>query len=308
MQRGTFVLAFVVSATWAMTALGQPPMTPPGLSRGGQLPPGQVRVPVQPPPGSGIPRYGAWYDLDPDCPPPRFRCCGPVFWQPYFIPPVVYQSFSLQVMPAPVVGAPNDLLINLLARQAAQQAQGQDPAEAGNNDRQVVKPIRPAKARDALDMRAEMQKLVRKGNDAFATGDYKQALNLYQQAVAAAPLEPAPYFHLAQAHFALGRFIEAGVAIERGMRLHPQWPSAAFQPRAMYRDHAGDYERHLGALAEEVGRNINDESLLFLLAYQLWFDGRREEAVALFRRAAALAHDTTLIERFLKAAQQPAAE
>ncbi|MCS6978139.1 MAG: tetratricopeptide repeat protein [Gemmatales bacterium] len=308
MKRGSFVLAIIVSAVGAIEILGQPPVAPPGLGRGGNLPPGQVRQPGQPWPGIGVPRSGPWCDFDPDGPPPRFRCCGPIFWQPYCIPPVVYQSFSIQVTPAPVVGVPNDLLINLLARQAAQQAQGQAQGEAEPNDRPPVRPIRPAKARDAVDMRADMQKLLRKGNDAFAAGDYKQALNAYQQAVAAAPLEPTPYFHLAQAHLALNRYVEAGVAIERGMRLHPQWPQAPFQPRALYRDHAGDYERHLGALAEEVGRNINDESLLFLLAYQLWFDGRREDAVTLFRRAAALAHDTTLIDRFLKAAQQPAAE
>jgi len=166
----------------------------------------------------------------------------------------------------------------------------------------------PPRQRDELEIRADMQRLLRKGNEAFAAGDYKSALGQYQQAVATAPLEPMGYFHLAQAHLAVGKLAEAGVAIERGMRLHPNWPKAPFQPRALYGDQAGDFQRHLGALAEQVGRNMNDESLLFLLAYQLWFDGQRAEATLLFERAGALAHDTTLIDRFLKVARVAARE
>lgn len=303
MRSRAVVLTLVLAGVVVEPSSGQPPIMPPGLTRGSNLPPGQVRMPGQIPPGTVVPRYGPWYDWDPDGPPPRFRCCGPVVWQPYCLPPVFFQSFSFQVVNPPVLVPAGSILPSVAAQQAEQNAN----REAEPRDRPAP-PTRPVKARDALDMRADMQRLLRKGNDAFAAGDYKQAVNLYQQALAAAPLEPMPYFHLAQAHLALGRFVEAGVAIERGMRLHADWPQAPFQVRALYRDHPGDYDRHLGALAEEVGRNMNDEALLFLLAYQLWFDGRRDEAVVLFRRAAALAHDTTLIDRFLKAAQPPGAE
>ena len=46
---------------------------------------------------------------------------------------------------------------------------------------------------------------------------------------------------------------------------------------------------------------VND-SLLFLLGYELWFDGKRDDATVLLRRAASLALDTTIIDRFLVAA------
>jgi hypothetical protein len=42
--------------------------------------------------------------------------------------------------------------------------------------------------------------------------------------------------------------------------------------------------------------------LLFLYAYELWFDGRRIEAIPLFRQARLMTADTTFIDRFLAAA------
>jgi tetratricopeptide (TPR) repeat protein len=254
---------------------------------------------------AALPQYGCWYGLNPKCDAPVQNCCGPVCFQPYWVPPVFVQSFSFSVfnpvpfapppLPEPVVHEPLGARLQAALRQPAANA----PAP--------IKPPPAPKPQDELDQKAEMQRLLRKGNDAFGQGDYKQALGLYQQAIAAAPLEPTAYFHLAQAHVALGKLSEAGVAIERGMRLHANWPLAPFQPRALYRDLAGDYQRHLGMLADEVGKNLNDESLLFLLGYQLWFDGKRDEAVTLFQRAGALAHDTTLIDRFLRAARPQAA-
>jgi hypothetical protein len=165
---------------------------------------------------------------------------------------------------------------------------------------------RPApKPKDELEQKADMQRLIRAGNEAFAEGKYQQAARRYEQATDAAPQEPAAYFHLAQAHLALGSHAEAVLAIHRGLRLQPQWPLAAFQPRALYRDRVGDYQQHLARLADAVGKNLNDDSLLFLLGYQLWFEGRQDEATALFQRAATLALDTTFIDRFLKVGKAP---
>jgi hypothetical protein len=164
----------------------------------------------------------------------------------------------------------------------------------------------PAPPPDDLQTRAEMQRFIRIGNDYFAEGKFAQALSQYDRALAAAPLEPLSYFHQAQADLALGKYGQAVVAIQRGLRLHPHWATADFQPRALYRDRAGEYQSHLGTLAELTAKNPNDESLLFLLGYQLWFDGKHDEAVVLFRKAATLAVDPTLINRFLQA-DKPAA-
>jgi hypothetical protein len=240
------------------------------------------------------PQYGGLYTINPTCDYPM-SCCGPVFLQPYWVPPIYAQSFSVTIIDPIAGNAPPLDPFQPRPQPPARQPMTNPPAPP--------KPPPQPKPRDELEQKAEMQRLLRKGNESFAQGDYKLALGLYQQAVAAAPLEPTAYFHVAQAHLAQGKLAEASVAIERGLRLHVNWPNAPFQPRTLYRDLAGDYQRHLGTLAEEVGKNLNDEALLFLLAYQLWFDGKRDEAVVLFQRAGSLAHDTTLIDRFLKAAR-----
>ena len=163
-------------------------------------------------------------------------------------------------------------------------------------------PAKPkAAAKDELDQRAEMQKHLRSGNEAFGNAEYALALKRYEQAVAAAPLEPTAYFHQAQAQLALGKHAQAVVSIQRGLRLHPKWAESAFQPRALYRDRVGDFDQHLAQLADLIAKNLNDDSLMFLLGYELWFDGKRDEATTLFQRAASLTFDTTFVDRFLKA-------
>ncbi len=163
----------------------------------------------------------------------------------------------------------------------------------------------PPVLKDALDQKAEALRLIRDGNEMFANGNYQAATRNYEQAVAVAPQEPMGYFHLAQAHVALGKYAEAAVAIQRGMKLHLTWPQSTFRPRALYRDRPGEYLNHLAKLADAIAKNLNDDSLLFLLGYQLWFDGQKDEALVLFRRAAGLAADTALLDRFLKAPVAP---
>ena len=61
---------------------------------------------------------------------------------------------------------------------------------------------------------------------------------------------------------------------------------------------------------QDAAKKVNDmiakqplqPTLLFLSAYQLWFDGRRPEAVARFRLAREVTADHTFIDQFLAAA------
>jgi tetratricopeptide (TPR) repeat protein len=214
-----------------------------------------------------------------------------VYYQPVVVSPAIVDPFAMNA--------------SLLAQLRAARELNERAAPATDEPALPRKVASGPKPRDELETRAEMQRLLRRGNDAFGTGDYAQAVEHYRQAVSTAPLEPMGYFHLAQAYLATDKLAEAGVAIERGMRLRPGWPSAPFRPRALYRDLEADYDKHLAGLADLVGKNLNDDGLLFLLAYQLWFDGRQPDAISLFERAAALAMDTNLIDRFLAAGKMP---
>ena len=62
-----------------------------------------------------------------------------------------------------------------------------------------------------------------------------------------------------------------------------------------------DYPEHLRTLEGVLARHPDDPVLLFLYAYQLWFDGRKDEARVLFLRARPRAADRGVIDRFLRA-------
>jgi thioredoxin-like negative regulator of GroEL len=140
-----------------------------------------------------------------------------------------------------------------------------------------------------------------RGRQAFAAQEYGRAAQRFRQAVAAAPREALPHFLLAQALFALGKYGEAVDAILAGMALRPDWPATRFRPRELYGSHAADYSRHLERLEQTLARHPDDPDLLFLYAYQLWFDGRKDEARLLFERALPRAADPGVINRFLRA-------
>src|SRR5262249_18364123 len=106
---------------------------------------------------------------------------------------------------------------------------------------------------------------------------------------------------LGQAHVALGNHRRAFDALLMGLTLDPTWPKQPFQPSLLYDDHVADYAEHLRVLEELQTMNPADPVLLFVTGYQLWFDGRRDEALPLLRRAAPVLPDPNLIDRFLQA-------
>ncbi len=159
---------------------------------------------------------------------------------------------------------------------------------------------RPGPPKDDLDARARMNNEIRAGNGYLAMGEVPRALRSYEAAAIHMPLDPMPLFHQGQALLALGQANRAVVVIQRGLKWQPEWPASEFAPRSLYGSRTAAFERHLAALADQVDKNPNDASLLFLLGYQLWFDGRREQAVPLLRRAAALSVDTEHLKGFLQ--------
>jgi tetratricopeptide (TPR) repeat protein len=162
-------------------------------------------------------------------------------------------------------------------------------------------PELPRPPRPEAEPRAENARLVALGRAAFASLEYGRAAQRFRQATQEAPREPLAHFLLAQALVALGKYREAVDAIHAGMELRPDWPAAHFPPLELYGANVADWPAHLRRLEDTLKRHPDDPVLLFLYGYELWFDGRREEAEGLFRRARPGAADPSVIDRFLRA-------
>jgi tetratricopeptide (TPR) repeat protein len=141
--------------------------------------------------------------------------------------------------------------------------------------------------------RADADRLVETGREAFATGQYGRALELFRKAAEITPNEPSAHYLIAQAQFALGKYREAVTAIGAGMALRADWPEARFSSRDLYGDRPETFDQHLADLRRAAEAFPNDPTLLFLLGHQLWFDGKLIEAKPLIGKARALAADRT---------------
>ena len=156
------------------------------------------------------------------------------------------------------------------------------------------------------DPDAEYNRLLGLGRDAFANLEYGRAADRFRQAAAVAPNRPLPWFLLGETLFALGKYHDAVDAVHAGMVLQPDWPDAPFRPLELYGPHPADYTDQLQALRDALDRRPGDPDLLFLDAYALWFDGRKDEARPLFQKALPGAADPGMVLRFLRAAAGPA--
>jgi Flp pilus assembly protein TadD len=145
------------------------------------------------------------------------------------------------------------------------------------------------------------------GKQAFADplAEYARAERRFQQAIEADPKQPLAHFYLAQAQFALGKYREAVASIHAGLRLQPTWPMGLFKARELYGPNAEEFAGHMERLQTALARQPNDPVLLFLYAYQLWFDGRRDDARPYFQRALPRVAEPRFIEMFLQAPMGP---
>lgn len=137
------------------------------------------------------------------------------------------------------------------------------------------------------------------GREAFAKGEYGRALEHFRKATTLAPNEPAAWFLLAQAQFAVGKYDDAVASIIAGLERHPEWPVSRFHSRDLYKDRAADFDTHLRNLRKALATDPADPRLLFLLAVELWFDEQRDEARKMFEQAAKLTKDPAPANAFL---------
>jgi tetratricopeptide (TPR) repeat protein len=160
-------------------------------------------------------------------------------------------------------------------------------------------PPLPGPPPQAADPRVAAAEQIKLGKEAMVVREYGRAERRFQQAALLIPTEALDLFLLAQAQFAQGKYQEAVLAIQAGMRLQPDWPASRFRPRDLYGPLGDDMDEQLKRLNEARVRYPDDPFLLFLYAYELWFADRRDEARLLFLRARAISPDPAFSERFL---------
>lgn len=279
--------------------------------------------------------------IAPPPPPPGQIIVGPIFRRQITIvttvfplppPPVVYyqprpifpqQPVDLSGVDFDLVG-PEALQPNLAKAPPRKAVEAAKPAEAPRPPKVVEQPKKqpaakplPEKAPAQPPPKAnppglpppkaepidESRRLVNLGLDSFTAKEYGLAAMRFRQAIEADKAQGQPYFLLAQAYYAMGRYKDAVAAIEKGMQRVEDWPLSASQPRVdLYKGIEDDWFAHKKQLEDARTLNPKQPAYLFLQAYQLWFDGQRDQALDLFRQAKALSPDNVFIDAFLRAA------
>jgi hypothetical protein len=146
----------------------------------------------------------------------------------------------------------------------------------------------------------EFTRLMQLGLELFAQQQYGRAAARFRQAAILEPKQPLPSFLLAQALLEQGKYDDARDAILDGLKRGPDWPAARFRPHEFYGANQEDYAELLANLERIQTRTPNDPVLLLLRGHALWFDGQKDQAAVLFRRARN-GPDAAAVERFLAA-------
>lgn len=235
---------------------------------------------------------------------------GPVYGPPPFFRPYSQLTFVSVYTPPPVVVVqPPPIIIQVNGR-------GRDPELPPVPrvppppelprlpDVKKLPAAKPAEKKPrpepAESPEAEHARLVKEGREAFAEGAFGLAGRRFRAATELRPGEAEPYFLLAQALIAQGKYHDASAAVVAGLDKAPGWPASAFRPRDLYQD-AKQLDEHAARLDEALRRHPGDSALLFLKGHLAWFAGRRQEAEEAFRRARPRFADKAAIERYLGA-------
>ena len=127
--------------------------------------------------------------------------------------------------------------------------------------------------------------------EAFKAGDYAQALQLDQQALAQMPNDTTMHEFLALVYFAQGKFDQAASPLYAVLSVGPGWDWTTLS--GMYPDVA-TYTSQLRALEANVRANPDTAAGHFVLAYHYLCQAHVENAVAQLKRAVQLQPADTL--------------
>jgi hypothetical protein len=147
---------------------------------------------------------------------------------------------------------------------------------------------------DPLSEAARLAKLAR---TSLASGEYGQAIEWLNQALELAPGNAELTSLQSQAQFASGDYADAVKALQTGIAAHANWPALELKPRDLL---GKAFDAKLADLKAAAAANPESAALQFLLAHQLWFDGRRDDAAAIFKGLTDRLANPRAVEPFLK--------
>jgi hypothetical protein len=127
--------------------------------------------------------------------------------------------------------------------------------------------------------------LLDRGRAAFAAGEYGRAAEFFRRAATDAA-DPQAAFLLIETLIALEKYSAASETARAAVERFPRWTELTIRPLELYGARSADYTADWKRLDETRAAHPDDAVLLFLAAHVRWFDGRKDEARALFRRAA----------------------
>ena len=116
-----------------------------------------------------------------------------------------------------------------------------------------------------------------RARQAFKAGDYAQALQLDQQALARTPQDTALHEFLALVDFAQGKYQAAAAPLYAVLSVRPGWDWTTLS--GMYPD-VETYTAQLRALEAYIGANPNSAQPRFVLAYHYLVQGHDSNAIA----------------------------
>lgn len=146
----------------------------------------------------------------------------------------------------------------------------------------------------------EGKRLLGLGEEAARRGEYGLAAKRLRQAIDLAPLDAQPRIWLAHVLVALGKFGEAEGSLLEGIKQQRGWPKEEAKPlKHLYDGNLEAYEQHRRLVEDAVQREPNRAVRRYLLAYLLWYEGRRDVAAEQFRLAKPGLADPTLADLFL---------
>ena len=182
---------------------------------------------------------------------------------------------------------------------------GPAPKNAGLQNAVPQNPLDPpapkkVRATNAAS-KARAGKFLQSGDVQFAKQKFHQALERYREGSLAAPDLAECFFRQAFAQVAMGQYEAAAKAIQRGLRLKPDWADGQFSLVSLYgaEQHLIKFS-HREVLAQAIEQNPQDANLHLLMGAMLYFDGEQQRSRLFFEQAAQLgANDAHLLDGFL---------